>query len=195
MVTPYATIAVADLGEGAEMNGKDRNPGLDTEGPMACQDCQGGLQEYMDGTLDKTQSLRFFLHLRDCSECHESQLAMQGIFDMLENLPSHEVPADFDDAILASVPYAAYREMEPLRRERVPVYLEEHFLPQLVRSQVTRASGIGVAVLSAAGVVLLDGPMWLPAVAIAGVMPEILVRAQGLGRWVVGFGNAGRAEG
>lgn len=177
------------------MNGKEHNSATESGGPLACHDCRDGLQEYLDGTLEKKQSLRFFLHLRDCSECQAEHTLLQGMFTMLDSLPDHEVPADFDDAILASVPYAAYREMEPLRRERVPVYLEEHFLPQFVRSRVTRLSGLGVTVVAVTATVVLDGPAWLPVAAAAGVLPELLVRLQGLGRRVVGFGDAERAEG
>ena len=177
------------------MNGKEHNPGMDTDGPLACQDCRDGLQEYLDGTLEKKHSLRFFLHLRDCSDCQEEHAALQSMFEMLDNLPSQAVPADFDDAILASVPYAAYQEMEPLRRERVPVYLEEHFLPQIVRSRVTRWSGLGVTGAAVVAAVMLEGSAFLPAVAVAGVVPELLVRLQGLGRRVVNNGNAERAEG
>ncbi len=176
------------------MNGKEFDPGLENDGPLTCHDCQGGLQEYLDGTLAKKQSLRFFLHLRDCSDCQENHATMQGLFEMLDTLPACEVPADFDDAILASVPYASYKEMEPLRRERVPVYLEEHFLPQLVRSRVTRWSGLGVTIASVVAAVALDGPAWLPISAAVGLVPELLVRLQGLGRRVVSMGSAGRAE-
>ena len=140
------------------MNGKEHDPRTEIGGPLACQDCRDGLQEYLDGTLAKQQSLRFFLHLRDCSVCQEEHTRLQGMFEMLDSLPNQEVPADFDDAILASVPYAAYREMEPLRRERVPVYLAEHFLPQIVRSRVTRVSGLGITVVAVAAAVVLDGP-------------------------------------
>ncbi len=182
------------------MNGKGQDPGMKNDGPHgfedgACQDCRDGLQEYLDGTLEKQQSLRFFLHLRDCGDCRQEHTLLQDMFAMLDNLPQHEVPADFDDAILASVPYAAYLEMEPLRRERVPVYLEEHFLPHVVRSRVTRWSGLGLTVVAVAATVVLDGPAWLPAVAGLGVVPELLVRIQGLGRWVLASGSAGRAEG
>ncbi len=177
------------------MNGKERDSGLNGGSPLVCHDCRDGLQEYLDGTLDKKQSLRFFLHLRDCSACRDEHTLLQGLFEMLDSLPSHEVPADFDGAILASVPYASYREMEPLRRERVPVYLEEHFLPQFVRSRVTRLSGLGVTAAAMAAVVWLDGTAWMSVAAGVGLLPELLVRLQGMGRRVVASGNAGRAEG
>jgi anti-sigma factor RsiW len=176
------------------MNGKEHDPGLVNDGPLACHDCRDGLQEYLDGTLVKQQSLRFFLHLRDCSSCQEDHAQLKMMFEMLDTMPACEVPADFDDAILASVPYASYKEMEPLRRERVPVYLEEHFLPQLVRSRVTRWSGLGVTVASVAATFALNGPAWLPAAAAVGLVPELLVRMQGLGRRVVAMGSARRAE-
>ncbi len=176
------------------MNGKEHDPGLENGGPLTCHDCRDGLQEYLDGTLAKKRSLQYFLHLRECSACQESHATMQGLFEMLDTLPACEVPADFDDAILASVPYASYQEMEPLRRERVPVYLEEHFLPQLVRSRTTRWSGLGVSLVSIVAAVALEGPAWLPISAGIGLVPELLVRAQGLGRRMVSTGSAGRAE-
>jgi len=172
------------------MNGKENSSGQQLNGPLACHECQHGLQEYLDGTLDKKRSLRVFLHLRDCAICQEQHVLMQGLFELLDSLPSPMVPADFDDAILAAVPYAAYQEMEPLRRERVPVYLEEHFLPQFVRSRLTRWSGLGLTVTAVAAAVALDGPAWWPVAAGAGIVPELLVRLQGLGRRVIALGRA-----
>ena len=107
-----------------------------------------------------------------------------------ERLPAREVPADFDDAILASVPYAAYRAMEPLRRERVPVYLEEHFLPAVVRSPATRLVGVAASLLAVVAAAAFEVPAWWPVVVAAGLVPELLVRAQGLGRRVVALRRA-----
>ncbi|MEN8005768.1 MAG: zf-HC2 domain-containing protein [Candidatus Krumholzibacteriota bacterium] len=170
------------------MNGKNKNTGS----PLTCDGCRQGLQEYLDGTLDKPESLRFFLHLRECSSCQADHDRMQGLFRMLDSLPDHEVPADFDAAVLASVPYAAYQAMEPLRRERVPVFLEEAFLPRFVRARVTRLAGFGVAAISAALALRGDGSAVLPVLVVAGLVPEILVRLQGLGRRALE--SMGRAE-
>ena len=151
--------------------------------PLGCQECTDGLQEYLDGTLEKTRSLQFFLHLRDCLECKSAHDDMQSLYGLLENLPDHEVPADFDEKILASVPIESYLAMEPLRRQRVPVYLEEAFLPSWIRSGVTRSGGVLVAV---AGVVI--GPVLglvdsNSLISLLGLVPEVLVRLQGVGRW------------
>ena len=160
------------------MYGKNNRPDL----PLTCEGCREGLQEYLDGTLDKPESLRFFLHLRECSGCLKEHDRLQGLFQMLESLPDHEVPSDFDAAVLASVPYAAYQAMEPLRRDRVPVYLEEAFLPRFVRSPVTRLIGLGVAA-AAGAVALRSGDPAVPfAFIVAGLVPELLVRLQDLGR-------------
>ncbi len=160
------------------MYGKKNKPDL----PLTCDECGRGLQEYLDGTLEKPESLRFFLHLRDCTACQGEHDRLQGLFRMLESLPDHEVPADFDRAVLASVPYAAYRAMEPLRRDRVPVYLEEAFLPRFVRARLTRLVGFGVASVAAALALRGDGSALLPVLIVTGLLPEIVVRLQGLGR-------------
>jgi len=161
---------------------------------LACSECQVGLQEYLDGTLAKKQSLRIFLHLRDCKACEQSHLSLKNLFELLGDLPQHELPADFDDAILASVPYASYLAMEPLRRARVPVYLEEHFLPAVIRSQVTRLAGVGLSAVALGAMMVWDGSPWLvaasPVAIIVGVVPELLVRMQGLGRRVIALGRA-----
>jgi len=167
------------------MDGREDDSGRGQARPLACADCLEGLQEYLDGTLNKQRSLRFFLHLRDCASCQQQYVLLQGLFEMLDSLPDQEVPADFDEAILAAVPYAAYREMEPLRRERVPVYLTEHFLPRFVRSRVTRLLGLGVTAVAVVSYAVLGGPQWLPALAGIGVMPELLVRLQDLARRIV----------
>lgn len=110
------------------------------------------------------------------------------MFTRLDALPSLEAPADFDASVLASVPYAAYRAMEPLRRERVPVFLEEQFLPAWLRSRATRVTGLVAAAgavgawLAGAGAAGQPGEALLPAVALAGAVPELVVRLQGVGR-------------
>lgn len=154
-----------------------------TDTPLGCQECTDGLQEYLDGTLEKTQSLQFFLHLRDCLECKSAHDDMQTLYGLLESLPAHEVPADFDEKILASVPIESYLAMEPIRRARVPVYLEEAFLPAWIRSKATRSAGALVAV---AGVVLGPGLGMVDSttlISLLGLVPEVLVRLQGVGRW------------
>jgi len=160
------------------MNGKNNRVGQ----ALTCGQCREGLQEYLDGTLEKPESLRFFLHLRDCADCSQEHDRLQGLFRMLDSLPDHEVPADFDQEVLASVPYAAYQAMEPLRRERVPVFLEDAFLPRFVRSRLTRLVGFGVAAVAAALALSGDGSAVLPALTVAGLLPEMVVRLQGLGR-------------
>lgn len=170
------------------MYGKKNKPGQ----PLGCEACRQGLQEYLDGTLDKPESLRFFLHLRECASCQEEHDRLEGLFRMLESLPDHEAPADFDAAVLASVPYAAYQAMEPLRRDRVPVFLEEAFLPRFVRSRLTRLAGFGISAVAAALALRGDGSAVLPVLIVAGLVPEILVRLQGLGRRALG--SARRAE-
>jgi len=163
------------------MYGKNNKPDL----PLACDKCRQGLQEYLDGTLEKPESLRFFLHLRECPGCKVEHDRLQGLYQMLESLPDHDAPADFDQAVLASVPYAAYRAMESLRRERVPVYLEEAFLPRFVRLRLTRLVGFGIASVAAGLALRGDGSAVLPVLIVAGLAPEILVRLQGLGRRVL----------
>jgi len=170
------------------MYGKKNKPDL----PLGCDECRQGLQEYLDGTLDKPESLRFFLHLRECPGCQDEHDRLHGLFAMLEALPDHEVPADFDGAVLASVPYAAYRAMEPLRRERVPVYLEEAFLPRFVRSRLTRLVGVGISLVTAALALRGDMSAAAPVLIVAGLVPEFLIRLQGLGRRAMA--SARRAE-
>lgn len=158
---------------------------------LACPDCRLELQDYLDGTLEKKRSLAVFLHLRDCEACGREHEALSLVFASLDALPAREAPAGFDAVVLAAVPFAAYRAMEPLRRERVPVYLEHGFLPGWVRAGATRVAGL-VAALGAVGVWAAGvGPDWLPVVAVAGVAPELLVRLQGLGRRLVGAQKAG----
>ena len=154
-----------------------------TESRLGCQDCRDGLQEYLDGTLEKKRSVQFFLHLRDCGECRTEQENLQALFGLLESLPDHQVPEDFDQKILASVPYAAYRAMEPIRRERVPVIFQEESLPSFVRSPVTRIAGLGVA---AGGIILgqvTGGMDNVSIISLLGLVPELLVRFQGVGRF------------
>ncbi len=153
--------------------------------PFDCGHCLESLQEYLDGTLEKKSSLQLFLHLRECSECQLEHDRLESMFQLLESLPDHDLPADFDEKVLASVNYGGYRAMESIRQERVPVFLEEEFLPAVVRSRVTRWAGLGLSAVALALQLTWNGSPYLPLVVAAGLIPEFLVRLQGVGRRAV----------
>ena len=158
---------------------------------LSCSECRERLQDYIDDGLEKRESLRVFLHVRDCEACGAELAALEGLIARLERLPRREAPADFDARILAAVPYDSYRAMARLRAPRVPVFLERETLPGWLRHAATRLGGLGVA---AAG-----GAVWLAAgsdaglIALAiGLLPQTVVSLQAAGR---GLAQAfGRAE-
>ena len=152
--------------------------------PLECGACRDQMQEYLDGTLDKTSGLSVFLHMRDCADCQAEHDRLVGLFQLLEGLPDHEPPADFDQKILASVNYEGYKAMEGIRRARVPVFLEEESLPAYVRAPVTRIAGLVVAAGAVGAQLTLDFPASLSVAVVVGAMPELMVRLQAVGRRV-----------
>ncbi len=122
------------------MDGHDQRDHRAGDG-LNCPDCRLEMQDYLDGTLEKKRSLSVFLHLRECEACRFEHDALRAVFAGLEALPALEAPADFDARVLASVPYGAYQAMASLRRERVPVFLEEQFLPAWLRARELDAAG------------------------------------------------------
>ena len=161
-----------------------------SDGGLNCPDCRHGLQDYLDGTLEKKRSLAVFLHLRDCEACRLEHDALRAVFAGLEALPSLAAPADFDGKVLASVPYAAYQAMASLRRERVPVFLEEQFLPTWVRARATRLAGLIATAAVAAAFAAGAGHGWLLAPGVLGAVPELLCSMQSVGRRLVGLRRA-----
>jgi anti-sigma factor RsiW len=156
----------------------------DESSPLDCVGCADLLQDYVDGSLARDLALRVFLHVRECGDCERSLTQWQSLVQALGQLPRIAPPADFDRRILASVPYASYRDLAPLRQDRVPVYLQESYLPAAVRAKVVRLGGLALA----AGCGLAVGAGQLPPVAMfgvgVGVLPEVLVRLQDLARRV-----------
>ena len=148
----------------------------------ACRVTHADLQAYVDGALARERSLEIFLHVRDCAECALALAEMKALFVSLASLPALAVPADFDARVLAAVPYQAYREMEPLRRDRVPVFLEEEFLPAVVRAPGVRLAGAALAVVAVAGLIVGRLPEASLIAAPLGLLPEVLVRVQRLVR-------------
>lgn len=147
-----------------------------------CDTVRANMQEYLDETMPGTDATRLFLHVRGCDPCRRELDELKALFGALDAMPAIEAPTDLDEKILASVPYAAYREMEPLRRPRVPVILEEESLPAVLRSGMTRAAGLAIAAVAIAATTtgrLSDAGIVLAA---AGLLPEALVRLQQLGR-------------
>lgn len=147
-----------------------------------CRGCEDSLQDYLDGSLSRDAALSVFLHVRECPACEAQLVRWQRLVQGLGQMPALEPPVDFDARILASVPYASYLEMAPLRRPRVPVYLQESFLPAFVRARVVRLGGmaLGLGCVAAVG-----RGFWPPEtlfVAAGGLLPEVLVRCQDLAR-------------
>lgn len=158
----------------------DKPDGADAR--MTCPECEAILQDYLDGSLPKEESLRVFLHVRACEACARTLQHWQDLYQMLGELPAHTPPADFDGRVLATVPLAAYQAMAPLRRDRVPVFLTEEFLPGYLRDRRLRLGGLALAVLGGVGLAAgVSSELGAAAVGL-GLLPEILVRVQGVGR-------------
>ncbi len=152
---------------------------------LTCDECQHQLQDYLDGSLARRQSMRLFLHLRDCEACGNELERLQALVGALESLPAREPPADFDTRILASVPYEQYRAMAGIRAERVPVFLEPESLPAWVRARATLIAGATVATAGlAARLSGLMGETALVAV-VVGLAPLAAVGLQAAARRVV----------
>jgi hypothetical protein len=152
---------------------------------LTCAECRERLPLYLEEGLQKTESLRVFLHARGCAACAAELAAQEALTELLRSLPQRRPPADFDAKILAAVPYGAYRAMAGLRRPRVPVLLETESLPAWLRSPAIRATGAIIA----AGVVAARLAGLLPETALlaaaVGLLPEVVLRLQALGRRLV----------
>lgn len=160
---------------------------------MSCAACRRFLQAYQDDGLPKADSMQIFLHLRACPECAQELDRHKRMVALLETLPHRDPPAGFDDRILAAVPYDAYRAMANLRRPRVPAFLAEESVPGWIRSRAVRWTGASLAALALAGHGAGFWPFETIAVALAGLIPEVLLRLQGLGRrMVLAAGDARR---
>jgi len=149
---------------------------------LACGDVNLRLQDYLDGTLGKTESVEVFLHLRGCEGCRLEHDAVRGLFNQLDQLQQHPVPEGFDEPILETIPYEAYRAMEPIRRERIPVYLETEFLPAWLRAPLVRLAGLVTTLASVLAMNAVETPSLLLVPAVAGALPEVMVRFQALAR-------------
>jgi anti-sigma factor RsiW len=147
-----------------------------------CTETRTQLQAYLDKTLSRKESMALFLHVRECRGCNEELEAMERLYGLLGGLPSIVPPEDFDARVLDSVPYEAYKAMEPLRRERMPVILDEETLPAFIRAGATRAVGGLLAVLTAVGLATDALPGGWATLGLAGALPEALVRLQSASR-------------
>lgn len=147
-----------------------------------CAETRSQLQDYLDQTLSRKASMALFLHVRECEGCRAELESLERLYGLLGGLPAAEPPVDFDARILESVPYAAYKAMEPLRRERMPVILDEEALPVFVRAGITRAVGGLVAVATAVGLATDVLPGGWTAVGLVGALPEALISLQSVSR-------------
>ena len=154
----------------------------ETNTPETCAETRAHLQDYLDGTLSRKASMALFLHVRECAGCRRDLEELEALFGRLGALEPVEAPEDFDARILASVPYEAYKAMEPLRRERVPVFLEEEALPAWLRARVPRVIGGLIAVATAVGLATDAIPEGWASLGLLGALPAVLVGVQNLTR-------------
>ena len=145
-----------------------------------CRQVEERLQAYVDGDLPSREATSVYLHLQECPACAAAERELRALVALLDSLPRPEPPPDFDARVLAAVPLDRYREMAHLRRPRVAVWLEPETLPAWVRSRKVRLAGVLAAAAGAALAVTTNtGAAWW---AVAGVVPELLMRLQALGR-------------
>ncbi len=147
---------------------------------IPCRDVRARLQDYVDDQLPRRSAMAVYLHLQECDGCAAEERRLRRLIDALAALPQPEPPADFDARILASLPLEHYREMADLRRPRVAVLLEPEFLPAWLRAPLLRGAGIAAAAAGLLVAALGGGAEWRWAV--VGLVPELLVRLQALGR-------------
>lgn len=152
---------------------------------LTCAECQQELQDYLDGGLAKPESMRIFLHVRECEPCTAELTRLEQLVALLEALPDREPPADFDARVLAAVPYDSYRAMAGLRAPRVPVFLEKDALPAWLRARSVRLGGAAIAAAAVAGRMAGVFPDIVLAAALAALVPEITIFVQGMARRLV----------
>lgn len=152
---------------------------------LTCAECQQRLQDYLDGGLAKPESMRVFLHVRECESCTEDLTRLEQLVVLLEALPDREPPVDFDAKVLAAVPYDSYRAMAGLRRPRVPVFLERDSLPSWLRARSVRLGGAAVAAVAVAGRLTGVFPDVALVAVVVGLVPEVAILVQGLARRLV----------
>ncbi len=152
---------------------------------LSCGECRSRLQDYLDDALARPESMRVYLHVRECAGCAEALARLETLVARLENLPGREAPADFDARVLASVPCESYRAMAALRAPRVPTFLESDSLPGWIRRPHSRVAGAGIAALAVAAWATIIADPTLLIVAALGLAPELLVRLQTGGRLAV----------
>jgi len=74
------------------------------------------VQDYLDGTLSRTQALQFYLMVRREPELRAELEAHRSLQSALESLPLPEPSEGFEARILDSVPYERYRAAPPRPR-------------------------------------------------------------------------------
>jgi predicted anti-sigma-YlaC factor YlaD len=77
---------------------------------MNCTHAQKIMQEYLEGALGTLDTAGFEEHVRRCESCAREVEAMRGVFSLLGELEPEDVPAGFEDAVIARV--------KPFRRAR-----------------------------------------------------------------------------
>lgn len=152
---------------------------------LTCAECRQRLQNYLDGGLAKPESMRVFLHVRECEGCAEDLTRLEQLVALLEAMPDREPPADFDARVLAAVPYDSYRAMAGLRRPRVPVFLERDALPSWLRARSVRLGGAALSAVAVAGRLTGIMPDVALAAVVVGLVPEAAIFIQSLARRLV----------
>jgi hypothetical protein len=70
---------------------------------MNCKRTIHMIQQYFDGELTQLERAVFDEHVNACGECGREVKAYRGVFSLLGELDHADVPAHFDDAVIARV--------------------------------------------------------------------------------------------
>jgi len=70
---------------------------------MKCCDAEKYIMKYMDGEISQKEGEELNQHIKECQNCKESFLFYDNMIQLLEQMPMHEAPEDFEINVMMKI--------------------------------------------------------------------------------------------
>ena len=86
---------------------------------MKCCDAEKYIMKYMDGEISQKEGEELNQHIKECQNCKESFLFYDNMIQLLEQMPMHEAPEDFEINVMMKIQALEQTEQRNFVKNRI----------------------------------------------------------------------------
>ena len=86
---------------------------------MKCYNTEKYIMKYMDGEISQKEGEELNQHIKECQNCKESFLFYYNMIQLLEQMPMHEAPEDFEINVMMKIQALEQTEQRNFVKNRI----------------------------------------------------------------------------